>query len=112
MFQRMNDKESEPVETPDFDPHARMPGYLFRELANHLAKLIQSGKLAPGSRLPGEREMSLQYNVSIGTVRRTTIELRERGLVVTIPAKGNYVIDKNAPAEEGEEDDDVIDDEA
>ncbi|MEU7407546.1 GntR family transcriptional regulator, partial [Streptomyces sp. NPDC044948] len=30
--------------------------------------------------------------VSIGTVRRAIVELRNRGLVATLPAKGTYVI--------------------
>jgi DNA-binding GntR family transcriptional regulator len=32
------------------------------------------------------------YRVSIGTVRRAVVELRKRGLVATLPAKGTYVI--------------------
>jgi DNA-binding GntR family transcriptional regulator len=32
------------------------------------------------------------YQVSIGTVRRAVRELRERGLVATLPAKGTFVV--------------------
>ena len=38
-----------------------------------------------------ERELADVYGVSAGTVRRAVRELRERGLVVTLPAKGTYV---------------------
>ncbi len=38
------------------------------------------------------------YSVSIGTVRRAVVELRRRGLVATLPAKGTYVIEVPRPS--------------
>ncbi|NDL56638.1 winged helix-turn-helix domain-containing protein [Phytoactinopolyspora mesophila] len=77
---------------PKFDPHADEPGYLYMKLADHVASYIETGDLVPGSRLPGEEEFAAQHDVSVGTVRRATDELRERGLVVTLPAKGTYIV--------------------
>nr|WP_055595182.1 winged helix-turn-helix domain-containing protein [Streptomyces hirsutus] len=57
-----------------------------------IAADISSGKLPQGAALPGERAMTDLYGVSIGTVRRAIVELRKRGLVATLPAKGTYVI--------------------
>jgi DNA-binding GntR family transcriptional regulator len=36
------------------------------------------------------------YQVSIGTVRRAVRELRERGLVATLAAKGTFVVEPPA----------------
>ena len=33
-----------------------------------------------------------EHGVALGTARRTVRELRDRGLVVTLPAKGTYVV--------------------
>ncbi|MET8693648.1 GntR family transcriptional regulator [Streptomyces bauhiniae] len=70
-----------------------VPQYEYVKLADQIAAEIASGKLPVGAALPGERAMTEQYGVSIGTVRRAVRELRERGLVATLPAKGTFVVD-------------------
>ncbi|MFF1603621.1 winged helix-turn-helix domain-containing protein [Streptomyces mirabilis] len=69
-----------------------LPRYAYVVLADRIAADITSGTLPLGARLPGEREATDLYAVSIGTWRRTVRELRERGLVATLPAKGTFVI--------------------
>ncbi|MFD8261672.1 GntR family transcriptional regulator [Streptomyces griseoluteus] len=70
-----------------------MPKYAYVALADRIAADIASGKLPVGARLPGEREATELYRVSIGTWRRTVRYLREeRHLVATLPAKGTYVV--------------------
>lgn len=71
---------------------ADLPRYEYVKLADVIAAEIASGKLPEGAALPGERAMTDLYSVSIGTVRRAIAELRNRGLVATLPAKGTYVI--------------------
>ena len=80
------------------------PQYLYAELADRIAAEIKNGKPPVGGRLAGEREMTEIYSVSIGTVRRALAELRDRGLVATLPIKGTYVIRTEADnAERGGE---------
>lgn len=69
-----------------------LPQYEYVKLADRIAAEISSGKLPAGAALPGERAMTEIYRVSIGTVRRAVRELRERGLVATLPAKGTFVV--------------------
>lgn len=76
---------------PEFDPDAGGPGYVYVRVADHVAARIDAGDLAPGARLPGERELAEEYGVALGTARRAIQELRERHRVVTLPAKGTYV---------------------
>jgi GntR family transcriptional regulator len=76
---------------PEFDPDAGDPGYMYAKVADHIAARIAAGELPPGAMLPGERELAAGYGVAIGTVRRAVEELRSRGLVVTLPAKGTFV---------------------
>jgi DNA-binding GntR family transcriptional regulator len=77
---------------PDFDPNEAGPAYIYARLADHVAARIKAGELAPGARLPGERDLAAEYQVALGTVRRAIEELRSRGLVVTLPAKGTFVV--------------------
>ncbi|MFC8145454.1 GntR family transcriptional regulator [Streptomyces paradoxus] len=74
-----------------------LPRYEYVKLADAIAADIASGKLPLGAALPGERAMTDLYSVSIGTVRRAVVELRKRGLVATLPAKGTYVIELPEP---------------
>ncbi|NDL56292.1 winged helix-turn-helix domain-containing protein [Phytoactinopolyspora mesophila] len=79
------------VTIPEFDPDARGNGYVYLRLADHLAARIEARDLPPGTQLPAERDLAMQYGVSIGTVRRVAAELRNRDLILTLPAKGTYV---------------------
>lgn len=74
------------------------PVYAWQQVADWVARRIKGGVLLPGARLEGEREMAEQTGVAVGTVRRAVEDLRERGLVVTLPGKGTFVAEQ--PAEE------------
>ncbi|AYY14879.1 GntR family transcriptional regulator [Actinobacteria bacterium YIM 96077] len=83
-------REHSPI--PPFTCDDEGPEYLYITVAEHLAARIRSGELPVRARLPGERDLAVEYGVAIGTVRRATRVLRARGLVVTLPAKGTYVL--------------------
>lgn len=76
---------------PPFDPASGEPDYLYARMADHLEARIKAGDLTPGARLPGERDLAAEYGVAVGTARRAVQELRERGLTVTLPAKGTFI---------------------
>lgn len=67
------------------------PVYVYVQVADHIAARIASGELRPGARLQGERDLAEEYGVAIGTARRAVQELRDRGLVTTLPAKGTFI---------------------
>ncbi|WP_166352404.1 winged helix-turn-helix domain-containing protein [Phytoactinopolyspora limicola] len=68
-----------------------VPGYLYRQVADHIEARIRAGELPHRCRLPGERDLAVEYGVSVGTIRRATRALRDRGMVATLAAKGSYV---------------------
>src|SRR5215469_2890536 len=74
-----------------FDPLVGPPGYMYMRIADHLAARIEAGELPRGSRLPSERDLASEYGAAVGTVRQAIAELRTRGLVTTLPAKGTFV---------------------
>jgi GntR family transcriptional regulator len=76
---------------PPFEPDRGEPAYLYVRMADHLETRINAGDLTPGARLPGERDLATEYQVAVGTARRAVEELRQRGLAVTLPAKGTFV---------------------
>lgn len=66
--------------------------YEYQRVAADLARQIAEGRIPKGGRLANERELADTYGVSAGTVRRAVRDLRDRGLVATLPAKGTYVV--------------------
>ncbi|MFC5752996.1 winged helix-turn-helix domain-containing protein [Actinomadura rugatobispora] len=72
-------------EVPEFDPQG--PQLVYMAFADHISARIAAGDLAPGSRLPPERELAEEYGIAYMTVRRGTQELRERGLITTSTAR-------------------------
>lgn len=61
------------------------------QVAADLEADIEAGKLAPDTRLPSEAELSVQYGVARGTVRRAIEQLRDRGKIVTVHGRGTFV---------------------
>jgi Transcriptional regulators len=71
---------------------------MYRQIAEDLRSRIESGELKPGSQLPTELELREQYdNASRNTVRDAVKSLVHRGLVVTRPGQGTFVVDRIVP---------------
>lgn len=83
----MSDKEDSPSV---LDPMSAKPLYV--QLADAIAKKIESGDLAPDRPIPSENHLADAYGVARLTARRAAQELRERGLIVTVRGKGSFVV--------------------
>lgn len=68
---------------------------LYRQIADQLIKLIDNNEFPPGSRLPAERDLAEQLQVSRASVREALIALEVIGLVDV--KVGNGVIVKSRP---------------
>jgi len=71
------------------DPYATEP--LYQQVAAVLRAQIESGELAHLEPLPSEKTLQQEYGVGRDTARRAIEQLREEGLVFTIPQRGSYV---------------------
>ncbi|MER6010291.1 GntR family transcriptional regulator [Streptomyces bluensis] len=90
-----NDREWRP------DPTSHV--YVYLQVVHHIAEEIRTGRLPVGARLPAERDLAEQYGVAVNTVRRAVRELRDQGLVITVPIKGTFVQDEQQSSEAPEE---------
>jgi DNA-binding FadR family transcriptional regulator len=68
---------------------------LYRQIADQIAHLIESGEFPPGTRLPAERELASSLGVSRASVREAIISLEIGGLVEVRVGTGIFV---TAPA--------------
>jgi DNA-binding FadR family transcriptional regulator len=67
------------------------PRRLYRQIADQLRQLIESGEFAVGDRLPTERELADQLGISRPTVREALIALEVEGRIRIRVGSGIYV---------------------
>lgn len=83
----------------DLDRDSELPVY--RQIADWVAARIERGDLQSRRPIPSETQLMQEFEgVARTTVRRAIANLRDRGLVYTIPQRGTYVAppeDRPAP---------------
>lgn len=77
-----------PISSPDTASHDTR---LFRVVGERIQDLIRDQNIAPGSRLPSERDLAAQLNVSRASVREALIALELTGVVDVRGGSGIYV---------------------
>lgn len=78
-----------PVEIP---PLTRRTENISVVLAAHLERLIATGRLTPGDRLPAERDLAASLQVSRATLREAMHELEGKHLIERRPGRGTVVV--------------------
>lgn len=67
-------------------------------VAHFIQAAIQSGDLAPGTKLPSQRKLAEAFEIAQNTAREAYRLLAERGLVVAEHGRGVFVVDRTGPA--------------
>lgn len=73
-------------------------GRIYENIVEQIEQQILSGNLTPGDKLPSERELGEQFEVSRTAVREAMKTLRQKGLVEINPGRGTFVIDSTSQA--------------
>lgn len=79
-----------------FTPH-------YVRIRNHIVSRINSGELKKDQRLPSERELADQFNVSRITIVGALRELAESGIIRKIRGSGSYINCSSVDTDESEE---------
>ena len=72
---------------------------LYRQVAEKMLDLIESGEYPAGSRLPAERELAERFGVSRPTIREAVIALEAKGRVAVKTGSGVYVLEPKVEIE-------------
>ena len=68
-----------------------MNDYLYSEIVNYVEESIINQTLKEGDKLPSERELAVQFQISRNVVREGIKILKEKGLVVVHPGRGAFI---------------------
>ena len=91
----MSRRPSDPL--PISRPNSDAPEALYLQVANAIEEALRSGRLRVGDRLPAERELALELDVSRTTVTGAYQELHARGLLRGHVGRGTVIV--GAPPE-------------
>lgn len=67
------------------------PTPIYYRLQNILRSQIENGLLKPGEKIPTERELSDEYGVSIGTVKKALLGLVQESFLYRVQGSGTFV---------------------
>ncbi len=68
---------------------------VYRQVANVLRGRVVAGEYAPGDRIPSERELAVEFDISRPTVRQALDVLRVEGVLIAEHGRGVFV--RSAP---------------
>jgi DNA-binding FadR family transcriptional regulator len=63
----------------------------YEQVADRIAADIRAGRLAPGERLPSERDLARRLEVGRASVREAIASLQMAGMIETRPGSGSFV---------------------
>ncbi|TVQ35516.1 MAG: PLP-dependent aminotransferase family protein [Geminicoccaceae bacterium] len=78
--------------TINLEDLAAQDGPRYRALADAIAKAIDDGRLAPGAKLPPQRELADRLGITVGTVGRAYDIAAQRQLVTAHVGRGTFVL--------------------
>ncbi len=78
----------------------RDPRPIYEQIQSELLRLMLTGALPPGSRLPSVRELAGQLAINPNTIQRAYRELESDGYILSVAGKGSFVAQVGKLAEQ------------
>lgn len=78
----------------------RDPRPIYEQIQTELRRLMLTGVLPPGSRLPSVRELAGQLAINSNTIQRAYRELEADGYILSVAGKGSFVAQVDQLAEQ------------
>ena len=78
----------------------RDPRPIYEQIQAELRRLMLTGALPPGSRLPSVRELAGQLAINPNTIQRAYRELESDGYILSVAGKGSFVAQVDRLAEQ------------
>ena len=66
---------------------------IYEQVKDGLRRLMVTGVLAPGEKLPSVRSLAMDLAINPNTIQRAYRELETEGCIISMPGKGSFVAD-------------------
>ena len=70
---------------------------IYGQIKDGLRRMIVSGALEPGEKLPSIRAMAVDLAINPNTIQRAYAELEAEGFIYSVPGKGSYASQHTSP---------------
>ena len=71
----------------------RDPRPIYEQIVDGFRRLMVTGGLSPGEKLPSVRELAAQLAINPNTIQRAYRELEAEGYICSVPGKGSFAAD-------------------
>ncbi|MBQ9980823.1 MAG: GntR family transcriptional regulator [Oscillospiraceae bacterium] len=72
---------------------------IYVQIKDGVKRMIATGALAPGERLPGIRELAANLSINPNTIARAYKELEQEGYIYSVGGKGSFVSQETTAAD-------------
>ena len=72
---------------------------IYEQVRDRLRRLMLTGALRPGDRLPSVRSLAMELAINPNTIQRAYSELETEGYIVSAAGKGTFVAEVRRPNE-------------
>ena len=79
----------------------RDPRSIDQQLRDGLRRLIVSGAIADGEKLPSVRALASQLAINPNTIQRAYSELESEGYAASVPGKGSFAVRRERAEDDG-----------
>lgn len=76
--------------------NTRDPKPIYEQIADNFRRLILSGGITPGEKLPSVRELAARLAINPNTIQRAYHLLEQEGYAVLLPGKGCFAVESPA----------------
>ena len=83
-----------------FSINYRDPRPIYEQITDELRRMLLTGVIAPGEKLPSVRELAQQLAINPNTIQRAYRALEQAGYIDSAPGKGNFAA-LRPPTDEG-----------
>ena len=63
---------------------------IYEQVKDALRRLVVTGAMQPGEKLPSVRELAVSLAINPNTIQRAYRELESEGYIVSVPGKGSF----------------------
>ena len=67
---------------------------IYEQIKDELRKLIVTGALAAGEKLPSVRALATQLSINPNTIQRAYNDMEAEGYIYSVPGKGSFASDR------------------